>query len=73
MARLQWSDDVLPNMLKNPELPDAETHRELKEQLYYLTIDYFDKGKVCERILNNFPGDKVCPTFLSTTNTAVLT
>ncbi len=45
---LQWSDDLLPNMLKNPQIPEPETHRELKEQLYYLMVDYFDKGKVSQ-------------------------
>ena len=42
----QWSDELLPNILKNPQIPEAETHRELKEHLYYMMIDYFDKGKV---------------------------
>ena len=46
MLCFQWSDELLPNILKNPQIPEAETHRELKEHLYYMMIDYFDKGKV---------------------------
>ncbi|KAL5021107.1 hypothetical protein ScPMuIL_000262, partial [Solemya velum] len=45
---LQWSDDVLPVMLKSNKYPDAQTNRELKEQLYYDIISYFDKGKMWE-------------------------
>ena len=33
-------------MLMTKRYPQAETHRELKEALYYQVIDYFDKGKV---------------------------
>jgi dedicator of cytokinesis protein 1 len=38
-------------MLQNAEYPRAHTHRELKERLYYDIIDYFDKGKVSNCLL----------------------
>ena len=34
-------------MLKYSLYPDSETHRDLKEKLYYTMIEYFNKGKVC--------------------------
>ena len=43
---IQWSDDPLDQMLKSNWYPEAVTHRELKESLYYDIISYFDKGKV---------------------------
>ena len=33
-------------MLHSEKYAAMETHRELKERLYYDIIDYFDKGKV---------------------------
>ena len=33
-------------MLQNNKYPDAHTHRDLKERLYYEIISYFEKGKV---------------------------
>jgi hypothetical protein len=43
---LHWSDAPLPPLLKSHKYPTCQTHRELKEALYYDIIDYFDKGKV---------------------------
>ncbi|XP_067134875.1 dedicator of cytokinesis protein 1-like [Centruroides vittatus] len=45
---LRWSDEILPQILKNDKYPNCETHRELKEKLYYDIINYFDKGKLWE-------------------------
>ncbi|KAK3095553.1 hypothetical protein FSP39_016043 [Pinctada imbricata] len=46
---LQWSDDNLDQMLKSSWYPEAVTHRELKESLYYDIISHFDKGKMWEK------------------------
>ncbi|ESO92727.1 hypothetical protein LOTGIDRAFT_232874 [Lottia gigantea] len=46
---LNWSEDNLPPMLHNNKYPDAITHRELKEKLYYDIISCFDKGKMWEK------------------------
>nr|KAG5708357.1 hypothetical protein BaRGS_034388 [Batillaria attramentaria] len=48
---LQWSDESLPPMLQHDKYPDAMTHRELKERLYYEIISYFDKGKMWEKAI----------------------
>ncbi|GFG33105.1 hypothetical protein Cfor_10663, partial [Coptotermes formosanus] len=45
---LNWSDAPLPPLLKSHKYPTCQTHRELKEALYYDIIDYFDKGKMWE-------------------------
>ncbi|PNF32874.1 hypothetical protein B7P43_G01874 [Cryptotermes secundus] len=45
---LHWSDAPLPPLLKSHKYPTCQTHRELKEALYYDIIDYFDKGKMWE-------------------------
>ncbi|XP_071039760.1 dedicator of cytokinesis protein 1 isoform X2 [Parasteatoda tepidariorum] len=45
---LRWSDEPLSQLLKNDKHPTCETHRELKECLYYDIINYFDKGKLWE-------------------------
>ncbi|KAG8178683.1 hypothetical protein JTE90_011611 [Oedothorax gibbosus] len=45
---LRWSDEPLSQLLKNDKHPSCETHRELKECLYYDILDYFDKGKLWE-------------------------
>ena len=37
-------------MLQNSKYPDAFTHRDLKERLYYEIIGYFDKGKVSAEV-----------------------
>ena len=52
---LNWSDASLPPLLKSDKYPSCQTHRELKEALYYDIIDYFDKGKVwyCSYFLFN--------------------
>lgn len=43
---LQWSDDVLSSLLKSNRYPEAQTHRQLKESLYYSIIEHYNKGKV---------------------------
>ncbi|KAF8795296.1 Dedicator of cytokinesis protein 1 like protein [Argiope bruennichi] len=45
---LRWSEEPLSQLLKNDKYPNCETHRELKECLYYDILDYFDKGKLWE-------------------------
>ncbi|GLG95600.1 uncharacterized protein GBIM_02534 [Gryllus bimaculatus] len=45
---LNWSADTLPPLLKSIRYPRCQTHRELKEALYYSIIHYFDKGKMWE-------------------------
>lgn len=45
---LRWSDEPLPQLLKNAKYPHCETHRELKERLYCDIIELFDKGKLWE-------------------------
>ncbi len=45
---LKWTDEPLPQLLRNEKYPECETHRELKELLYNEIIDYFDKGKLWE-------------------------
>jgi hypothetical protein len=52
---LNWSDASLPPLLKSHKYPSCQTHRQLKEALYYDIIDYFDKGKVrcCSYFLFN--------------------
>ncbi|XP_071445315.1 dedicator of cytokinesis protein 1 isoform X2 [Hetaerina americana] len=49
---LNWSDNSLPPLLKSNRYPNCQTHRELKESLYYDIIDYFDKGKMWEYALD---------------------
>lgn len=46
---LQWSDDTLLPILKSNRYADAQTHRELKESLYYNIIDNYNKGKVSQQ------------------------
>ncbi|XP_031352316.1 dedicator of cytokinesis protein 1-like isoform X2 [Photinus pyralis] len=45
---LNWSDEMLPPLLKSNRYSDCHTHRQLKEALFYNIIDYFDKGKMWE-------------------------
>jgi hypothetical protein len=52
---LNWSDAPLPPLLKSHKYPTCQTHRDLKEALYYDIINYFDKGKVrycCDFLVN---------------------
>lgn len=49
---LNWSSDSLPPLLKSIRYPHCQTHRELKEALYYDIIHYFDKGKMWECALS---------------------
>ncbi|XP_056005673.1 dedicator of cytokinesis protein 1-like isoform X3 [Ostrea edulis] len=46
---LKWTDDGLEPMLHSTWYPNARTHRELKENLYYDIISFFDKGKMWEK------------------------
>ncbi|GAB6025462.1 Dedicator of cytokinesis protein 5 [Chamberlinius hualienensis] len=48
---LKWCDDPLLPLLKNEKYPTCETHRQLKEKLYYEIIDYFHKGHMWEPAL----------------------
>lgn len=45
---LDWSDQPLPPLLHSNRYPHCQTHRELKEALYYDIIEYFDKGHMWE-------------------------
>lgn len=45
---LNWSDDFLPLLLKSSEHAACQTHRQLKEALYYSIIDHYNKGKMWE-------------------------
>ena len=45
---LKWTDEPLPQLLRNEKYPECDTHRELKELLYNEIIDHFDKGKLWE-------------------------
>ncbi|XP_044743403.1 dedicator of cytokinesis protein 1 isoform X2 [Chrysoperla carnea] len=49
---LNWSDQILSPLLKSHKYSVCQTHRELKETLYYSIIDYFDKGKMWENALS---------------------
>ncbi|XP_046628912.1 dedicator of cytokinesis protein 1 isoform X2 [Neodiprion virginianus] len=49
---LDWSDQPLPPLLRSQRYDNRQTHRELKEALYYDIIDYFDKGKMWECALD---------------------
>ncbi|XP_070212219.1 dedicator of cytokinesis protein 1-like isoform X7 [Littorina saxatilis] len=46
---LQWTDEPLAPMLHNSKYPDAYTHRDLKERLFFEIINYFEKGKMWEK------------------------
>eukprot|EP00058_Branchiostoma_floridae_P022855 XP_002608345.1 hypothetical protein BRAFLDRAFT_91300 [Branchiostoma floridae] len=43
---LKWTDE--PLITTHDKYPEAQTHRQLKEMLYYDIIEYFDKGKMWE-------------------------
>ncbi|XP_060530077.1 dedicator of cytokinesis protein 1 isoform X2 [Cylas formicarius] len=45
---LKWSDEQLPPLLKSDKYPTSNTHRQLKESLYYTIIDNYDRGKMWE-------------------------
>ena len=51
-------------MLQNSKYPDAFTHRDLKERLYYEIIGYFEKGKVsaevCKSPVSMYIYQKMC-------------
>jgi len=36
---------MVPHMLASSKYPDRQIHRDLKEQLYYDVMQYFDQGK----------------------------
>ncbi|XP_037077483.1 dedicator of cytokinesis protein 1-like, partial [Pollicipes pollicipes] len=48
---LQWSDEPLPSLLRHRTYAHLETHRAMKEALYYDIIMYFDKGNLWEAAL----------------------
>ncbi|XP_063907750.1 dedicator of cytokinesis protein 1 isoform X2 [Zophobas morio] len=45
---LNWSDDDLLQILKSNRHAHAQTHRQLKEALYYNIIENYDKGRLWE-------------------------
>ncbi|XP_062566377.1 dedicator of cytokinesis protein 1-like isoform X2 [Saccostrea cucullata] len=49
VSLLRWTDDGLDPMLYSTWYPEARTHRELKESLYYDIISFYDKGKMWEK------------------------
>ncbi|CAK8675724.1 unnamed protein product [Clavelina lepadiformis] len=49
---LSWSDELLTT--RQPRYKDSQTHRELKEALYYDIVDLFQRGKMWEE------GIKLC-------------
>lgn len=42
----QWSDEHCTPQVMQTEFQSSRTHRHLKEHLYEMIIEYFDKGKV---------------------------
>ncbi|XP_055336852.1 LOW QUALITY PROTEIN: dedicator of cytokinesis protein 1-like [Paramacrobiotus metropolitanus] len=53
---LLWTDEHLVEQLRSPDFPHFETHRELKEQLAYEMIRFFDMGKAWEYAINRDSG-----------------
>ncbi|OQV18060.1 Dedicator of cytokinesis protein 1 [Hypsibius exemplaris] len=53
---LIWTDDSLPTPLHCSDFPHDQTHRELKEHLFYEMIRYFDMGKSWEYVINRENG-----------------
>lgn len=49
---LQWSDELLPALLRTSRHPQCVTHRQLKEALYLDSVDFFDRGKMWECALS---------------------
>lgn len=47
-TQLQWDDTPLSPLLRSSRHNNRQTHRQLKEALYYEIIDFFDKGKMWE-------------------------
>ncbi|CAH0555295.1 unnamed protein product [Brassicogethes aeneus] len=45
---LDWSYEKLSTLLSNSKYDQCKTHRELKETLYYIIIDNFNRGKMWE-------------------------
>ncbi|XP_074643938.1 dedicator of cytokinesis protein 1-like [Tubulanus polymorphus] len=61
---LQWSDTLLSSVLCSNKYPEAHTHRELKQKLYYEMIHYFNKGKmwekgveICKELINQYESE----------------
>ncbi|XP_077292342.1 dedicator of cytokinesis protein myoblast city [Arctopsyche grandis] len=48
---LHWSNIPLNTLLKSHRHPGCQTHRDLKEALYYEIIQFLDKGKMWELAL----------------------
>lgn len=45
---LKWNDTQLPPLLRSHRHPNCQTHRQLKESLYYEIIEHFNRGKQYE-------------------------
>lgn len=45
---LKWDDTQLPPLLRSHRHPNCQTHRQLKESLYYEIIEHFNRGKQYE-------------------------
>lgn len=45
---LDWSDRPLESLLRNEKYSQCNSHRELKEQLYYEIVSNFDRGQLWE-------------------------
>ncbi|XP_054832952.1 dedicator of cytokinesis protein 2 [Eublepharis macularius] len=49
---LKWSDEQCTPQVMQTELQSSKTHRQLKEHLYEMIVEYFDKGKMWEEALS---------------------
>uniref|UniRef100_A0A670YV74 Dedicator of cytokinesis 2 n=1 Tax=Pseudonaja textilis TaxID=8673 RepID=A0A670YV74_PSETE len=48
---LKWSDEHCTPQVMQTEFQSSQTHRHLKEHLYEMIIEYFDKGKMWEEAI----------------------
>ncbi|XP_053150926.1 dedicator of cytokinesis protein 2 isoform X2 [Hemicordylus capensis] len=48
---LKWSDEQCTPQVMQTEFQSSQTHRQLKEHLYAMIIEYFDKGKMWEEAI----------------------
>uniref|UniRef100_A0A6J0SQS5 Dedicator of cytokinesis protein 2 isoform X1 n=1 Tax=Pogona vitticeps TaxID=103695 RepID=A0A6J0SQS5_9SAUR len=49
---LKWSDEQCTPQVMQTEFQSSQTHRHLKEHLYEMIIEYFDKGKMWEEAIS---------------------
>lgn len=49
---LKWSDEQCTPQVMQTEFQSSQTHRQLKEHLYEMIIEYFDKGKMWEEAIS---------------------